>query len=173
MQVETPTEVRTVSLTKANDEGFDAVALQFDIQNMSNVRIYQVTEVVELVNEGHLHYVKLNFIEGEIADPKSDPMIVGTIKRTIEQESTPDVAVSPTQTPLITDLQWRVLWDNKLWRPLDDNATAILEAFCGIKAADVQKFSDKLADNLARSTMVENLMLRYENDPSWSVNRLL
>ena len=165
MQIET----RTVSLTKANDEGFDAEALKFDIQNMSNVKIYQVVKVVELVNEGYLHYVKLDFIEGEIENPKSDPMIVGTIQRTIEQESIPGIAVSPTKT----DLQWRVLWDDKLWRPLDDSATAILEAFCGIKAADVQKFSDKLADNLARTNLVEGLMQKHGSGSSaWSVMQM-
>ena len=163
MQTETQTEVRTISLTKANDNGFDAEALKFDIQNMSNVKIYQVVEIIELVNEGHLHYVKLNFIEGEIADPKSDPMIVGTIQRTIEREI--DGVVDSK-----TDHQWRVLWDEKLWRPLDDNATTILEAFYGIKAADVQKFSDKLADNSSRRSLVEGLMLKHGGgSSSWSL----
>ena len=92
-------------------------------------------------------------------------MIVGTIERTIEQESTSGADSSRT------DLQWRVLWDDKLWRPLDDSATAILEAFCGIKAADIQKFSDKLADDFARTNMVEMLMQKHRSSgvSSWSM----
>lgn len=156
---------KVISLTQANDEGFDPQALGFDIRNMSNVHVYQVLKVAEIVNDGHLHYVKLEFIEGEIADPKADPMIVGTISRTIEQEPTLGVAVSPTQT----DRQWRVLWDNKLWRPLDEGSE-LLEAFMGIKASDVEKFVDKLAENTTRKSMIEGIVQKHRIE-GWKPHR--
>lgn len=156
-------DTKTIGLTQANDKNFDAEALGFDIRNMSNVKVYQVTKVLELINDGNLHYVKLEFIQGEIADPKADPMIVGAISRTVEQQSSDDVAVSPTQT----DYQWRVLWNNKLWRPLDDDGLTLLETFCGIKASDMQKFAEKLYNAKLQSNAMERLITELGTEVIW------
>jgi hypothetical protein len=133
-------KTRTITLTQANDEGFDPEKFNFDIKNMSNVQVYRVLRVVELVKEGHLHYVKLEFNDGDVSDPEADPMIVGTISRFIEQSPQTGQAVSPK----VMDTQWRVMWDNKLWRPLDDDAATILECFRGIDKDRMEAFKNKL-----------------------------
>jgi hypothetical protein len=138
--------MQTLYLTQANDEGFDAQALGFDIKHLTNVKVFCVAKSEVVEQEGHLNCVRVTFYEGELADPASDPMIVGTIKRSVDGKP---------------DSQWRVIWDDKLWRPLDDNGAAILEAFYGIKAKDVEQFAAKLADQNARQSMLEGLILKH------------
>ncbi|MGI9571284.1 MAG: hypothetical protein ACR2PH_16455 [Desulfobulbia bacterium] len=151
-------KTRTVTLTQANDEGFDPEKFNFDIKNMSNVQVFCVLRVVELVKEGNLHYVKLEFNEGEVADPKSDPMIVGTISRFIPQESNDDVSL---------DTQWRVMWDNKLWRPLDDDAATLLECFRGIDKNDIKAFADKLSSDQFRQNLQTKLLSEAAKGSGW------
>lgn len=144
-----------ITLTQANDEGFDPEKFNFDIKNMSNVKVYCVLQVVELVKEGHLHYVKLEFIEGDMADPKSDPMIVGTISRFIEQKPVPALLGDSTK---VLDHQWRVMWDNKLWRPLDDDAATLLECFQGIDKDRMTSFANKLASGKFRQDLAQKII---------------
>ena len=157
-------ETRTITLTQANEEGFDPEKFNFDIKNMSNVQVFRVLRVTELVKQGNLHYVKLEFNEGDVADPKADPMIVGTITRTIEQTPEQGQAVSPK----VLDHQWRVMWDNKLWRPLDDDAATILEAFRGIKKKDIQAFADKLASDNFRQALQQKLLKEAAENAGWT-----
>lgn len=154
---------RTVTLTQANDEGFDPEKFNFDIKNMSNVQIFRVLRVVEMVNEGHLHYVKLEFNDGDISDPEADPMIVGTISRFIEQEPEEGQAVSPK----VMDNQWRIMWDNKLWRPLDDDAASILECFRGIDKGSMKAFADKLASDQFRQSLQNKLLSEAAQQAGW------
>lgn len=141
-----------ITLTQANDEGFDPEKFNFDIKNMSNVQVFCVLRVIELINEGHLHYVKLEFCKGDISDPKCDPMIVGTISRFLEQEMQDGSSKSELNH------QWRVMWDNKLWRPLDDDAATILECFMGVDADKMKAFSDKLYDVGFRQMLHDKLI---------------
>lgn len=147
-------KTRTITLTQANDEGFDPEKFNFDIKNMSNVNVYRVLKASDVVKEGHLRMVTLEFNEGDVQDPAADPMIVGTISRFIEQSPQPGQAVSPK----VLDTQWRVLWDNKLWRPLDDDAATLLECFQGISKDSIKSLANKLADDQARQKMLEGLM---------------
>lgn len=120
-----------ITLTEANDEGFDAKALGVDLEKLSNVRIYCVTKVKEIIKEGFLHYVNLEFTDGDIVNPDSDPLIFCTlIKRTDESNT--------------THCEMRAIWNNKLWRILDDDASSLLELLAGIKKSDVDNFVDKL-----------------------------
>ena len=135
-------KTNTITLIQANEEGFDPDKFNFDIKNTSNVKVFCVLRVIELVNDGHLHYVKLEFNNGDITDPKADPMIIDTISHFLEQESE-DQAVSPK----VINNQWRVMWNNKLWRPLNDNTAMLLECFMGISKEDIKVFADKLASN--------------------------
>lgn len=152
-------KTRTITLTQANDEGFDPEKFNFDIKNMSNVKVYRVLKVHDVVKEGHLHYVKLEFNEGDVSDPDADPMIVGTISRFIEQSPPPGQAVSPK----VMDSQWRVMWDNKLWRPLDDDAATLLECFRGIDKNEMEAFKNKLDSERFKQRMVE----KFEFPDRW------
>lgn len=146
-------KTRTIMLTQANEEGFDPEKLNFDIKNMSNVVVYRVMKVRDVVKEGHLHYVKLEFIEGDISDPAADPMIVGTISRFIEH----------ADQDKTMDTQWRVMWDQKLWRPLDDDATTLLECFRGIDKDSMEAFKNKLDSDRFKQRMVE----KFEFPDRW------
>ena len=131
---------RTIMLTQANEEGFDPEKFHFDIKNMSNVQVYRVIRVTELIKQDNLHYVKLEFNEGDVSDPDADPIIIGTISRFVEDR---------------LDHQWRAMWDDKLWRILSDDTVSILECFQGISKERIEAFAGKLskgwiADNLAK-----------------------
>lgn len=155
---------RTVTLTQANDEGFDPEKLNFDIKNMSNVQVFRVFRVADLVKEGHLRYVTLEFNEGDISDPDADPMIVGTISRFIEQHQEADKADSPK----LMDTQWRVMWDNKLWCPLGDDAVTMLECFRGLDRDKIKAFSDKLSSSRFKEALQGKLLSEAAKQSGWN-----
>jgi hypothetical protein len=133
-------QARTITLYQVDDTQFDPKKSNFDINNMSNVKVYCVLRVIKLVKAtqpGESNYVKLEYCEGDISDPVADPMIIGTISHS---EQTQD-----TTSPRVIDHQWRVLWDNKLWCPLGDDAITILENIQGISGSRMKAFAAKLA----------------------------
>ena len=137
-----------ITLTQANEEGFDPEKLNFDIKNMSNVQVFRVLRVVELIDDGHLHYVTLEYDKGDISDPKSDPMIVGTVSRFLKRE------MQDGSSKNELNHQWRAMWNNKLWQPLNDAATMILECFMGVDANRMKEFSEKLSNAKFRERMI-------------------
>ena len=80
-------------------------------------------------------------------------MIIGTISRFIELSPQAGRAVSPK----VIDTQWRVMWDNKLWRPLDDDAAIILECFQGIDKKKMEEFKNKLASDKFQQDLIKKL----------------
>jgi len=135
--------VRTVTLTQANNEGFDAEALGVDLERFTNVQTFCVTRVKERVNQGHLRYVTLDFIDGEVANPSSDPLIFCTIRKHVDDAT--------------THCEHRAFWANKLWRILDDEAGDLLELLHGIKKTDVAAFVAKLQEQQSFSAMIESV----------------
>lgn len=139
-----PIEKKIVTLTQANEEGFDAKELGVDLEKFTNVQIFCVTKIKERVNDGHLHYVTLEFIDGDVINPTSDPLIFCTIRKQTDEYT--------------THCEHRAFWDNKLWRILDDDAGDLLELLHGIKKTDVAAFAAKLHEqSMFHGIMVESL----------------
>lgn len=74
--------------------------------------------------------VVLDYATGDLADPATDPLIIGTIR------TTPN------------DYSVRVLWNNKLWRPLDHDTNAVMEIMESIKPGSPAEFMKTLEQNL-------------------------
>ncbi len=66
----------------------------------------------------------VEFGSGDLADPKTDPLIFGTI------------AVGD-------DYKVRVLWDNRLWRPWDHDTDEFLETVVGVHYAAMKDYFNK------------------------------
>lgn len=110
-------EVRQISL-------LPLVGGLHDSFKMEDLLDQQHFRVVAVVSKSPRRVV-LDYAKGDLADPATDPLIIGTIR-------------------FNDDYSVRVLWDGKLWRPWDpdtDEAMGILE---GIKPGNVEDFLQKL-----------------------------
>src|SRR5215831_5425142 len=91
----------------------------FTLDKLQGRKYFRVLRTVE---KSDVHVV-LEYDEGELADPGTDPLIIGTIHKEFYE---PDGGVSD-------DYQPRVLWNEQLWRTLDEDTEDLFHMMTGIK----------------------------------------
>jgi len=118
--------VKKVVLTPVNEPDFTIDQLQ----GAKNFRVVRV--VINTSQRVVLHYRPSD----DLTNPAIDPLIIGTVVK----ETTPVV-------PMITSVaeyQVRILWDNKLWKAVDDDVAGFLGLMSGVKASDLKDLKEKL-----------------------------
>ena len=133
---------KSITLTQANDENFDAAKLGMHLDKLSDSQIYNVIKVTERICDGNLNYVTLLIEHTDIANPNSDLLIIDTINKECDGETTSQI---------------RVLWDSKLWRILDDEASLLLELMYGITKKQVAEFTSRVILNEYTKLPLANL----------------
>ncbi len=99
----------------------------FSIDKLNGKKYYRV---VRTISKSDRHVI-LEIDEADMRDPSTDPLIIGTLTIIRDGVSLPDY--SP-----------RVLWDNRLWRTLDEDTEEFFTILTGIKSEDVKKFAKRL-----------------------------
>lgn len=133
---------RTITLTEANDEGFDPEALGLDLNKLSDTQLFCVLEVRNHIESGHLNCVTLVYRSGDVMDPSDDPLIIGVIVRNIEGRN---------------DYQYRAMWNNKLWRILDDEYSQFINLLSGTSKAAMSTLAGKLLDKETFGEILQRL----------------
>jgi hypothetical protein len=119
--------MKTLCLTPAYQDEQSSFHLD-QLQGKRYLRVIKVRETIETRNDG---VIIVQYDEGELANPNTDPLIIGTIVKVRGPGSVPEYAV-------------RVLWNNKLWRTLDEDTAELMQTLTGIKGDDVRKFAERL-----------------------------
>jgi hypothetical protein len=117
--------VKTIALSPASDREL----VDFSIDQLIGKKYFKVLRLVSRTN----HHVVLEYDESELTSPAADPLIVGTVNKTISSGGveTPDYVV-------------RALWESKLWRSLDKNTEELLDLLAGVKPVNMKKFAEQL-----------------------------
>lgn len=143
-----------ITLTKVNDEGFDPQTLGMNLQNALAFRVF---EVISRKTEGNLDCVTLECAQGDLSDPQADPMLIGTIQRQIRD---------PQTNEYITDTQWRIVWNNEIWRLLDDDAISILE-LQGLDRQKLEQFTEQYINMSLRQHSYESIIRDHPGGFGW------
>jgi hypothetical protein len=111
----------------------------FSLDKLTGQRYFRVLRVLKRVaiHQGMGESVTLEYDEGELANPGADPLIIGTITKTVVDGNNK------------ADYQPRVLWNDRLWQSLDEGSEAMFQTMMGIKASDVKKFAERLRQHPA------------------------
>jgi hypothetical protein len=120
--------VKTIALVTVHP----AEQENFTIDGRQYLRVVKILKRVQIGAVGEsvtLEYIRDN----NLNDPAADPLIIGTIQTKIVDEH-----------GTRSDYRPRVLWNERLWRTLDEDTEAIYEMLTGVKAADVKQFAEQL-----------------------------
>lgn len=97
-------ETKSINLVLVDDA-------KFDMGQLIGVRQFKVVRILWQLPQR----VALEYTSGDMADPTTDPLIIGIISHASEA------------------FVVRVLWDNRLWRPSDPETDAFLHMMRGVK----------------------------------------
>lgn len=106
-------EKRSMSLCPLDEPGFSMESLE----GRGEFNVHRVVSKAD-------NRVVIEYGSGDLANPKTDPLIIGTV---------------------IKDGEYyvRVLWDNKLWRPWDQETDELLGIMEGVDVKGLREFFEK------------------------------
>jgi hypothetical protein len=84
---------------------------------ISNSSTYVVSKILHHIKSVGVEYVILEFGDGIVEDPGADPLLVGVVRRDLED------------SPLYVHC---AIWRDTLWRIVDNDAIAIIAAMAGV-----------------------------------------
>jgi len=95
--------------------------------------------VLHTIKSEKAEYIILEFTEGELGDPDSDPLLIGVARK--------DIGPQPVYIPC-------AIWRNTLWRIVDNSAISIIAALAGIDvpSADIPTRIRELEDKAKQLT---------------------
>jgi hypothetical protein len=125
-------EDKTITLSPVPDKDEERFSLNDLIGKM-------FFTVVGMTRPTTRHFT-LRFRRGELGSPDADPLILGTVRKEIK-----DLDGNPTH-----DYQVRALWNNKLWRVLDEDSEELVDLLAMFNKKKVVDFLK--ADNAKPST---------------------
>lgn len=108
--------------------------LGFDLNHLTNARFYRFLRSRK-IDTGGAAYVIVEFDSGDLSFPDAVPLVIGLIYQ--NQEFVP-----------------HVVWDNKVWHILSDDALQSLVAITGIKAdsflnSEIARFFERSSELLS------------------------
>ncbi len=105
---------------------------EFSLSKLMGKRYFRVIRVVQKVAVKDGEAVTVEYDDGDLISPQSDPLIIGTlaIPRNGSAEYVP-----------------HIVWNEKLWRTIDEGTENLYEMLTGVKGDDVKKFAERLRKN--------------------------
>jgi len=113
-------------------KGLDVAELALDLHDLTNARVYRTIRSRK-IDAGGSEYVIVEYDDGDLASPNSDPLVIGLLLRD-------------------GDYVPHAVWNNRIWSILTKESLSLLSVMIGITVEDLQTAEKVLNESQGQRT---------------------
>lgn len=125
-------------------KGLDVAELGLDLHNLTNARFYRTVHSRK-INAGESEYAIVEYDDGSLAPPDSDPLVIGLLYCKAG-------SVVKSQDLIDGDYVPHAVWNDRVWSILDQDALSLISLLTGVTVEDLQTAEQVLNESQGQPT---------------------